>query len=429
MSRSVAPQLFLSYARGDAERNPFVSVLHAALKHAGFRVWWDQTDMPGRGLTFHQEIRDAIERCNRLVLLVGSKALQSDYVRAEWQYALAAGKVVNPVLLTGTHKLLPGELKNLECPVAGGRRTGRAAIAHLLRLLSQPLAPLGTLKGPIPEPPPHFQPRVDEISMLADRALPDTRHRGAPKPAERITVVHGMPGAGKSALVAAFGRSTETRRAFHDGVIWIPVGQSASVSRVVQLAAEAAGGVGARIRRRENDDIRLRNALEGKACLIILDDVWSLDHVLPFSDALGRRSRLVLTTRIAGLQSSLGSAALLIGAVDEQTALRLLADWSGEPVDGLPPAATEVARECGYLPFALALCGAMAQTGLPWADLLANLASANLAFLEKRVGKYPYSNLLRPMAASLAHLAREQVRCGRDHDPNSARRVQEWTRW
>jgi len=37
--------------------------------------------MPSRGLTFHQEIQDAVAARERLVLLIGPKAALSDYVR------------------------------------------------------------------------------------------------------------------------------------------------------------------------------------------------------------------------------------------------------------------------------------------------------------------------------------------------------------
>jgi len=54
--------------------------------------------MPSRGLTFHQEIQDAVAARERLVLVVGPKAALSDCVRQEWQFALQADKAVTPIL-------------------------------------------------------------------------------------------------------------------------------------------------------------------------------------------------------------------------------------------------------------------------------------------------------------------------------------------
>ena len=78
--------LFLSYARGDDE--PFVRRLYHDLSARGFTVWWDRVAMPSRGLTFLQEIRDAIESSDRLLAVIGPRAVQSDYVTSEWQHAL-----------------------------------------------------------------------------------------------------------------------------------------------------------------------------------------------------------------------------------------------------------------------------------------------------------------------------------------------------
>ena len=91
------PRLFLSYARGDDE--PFVRKLYEHLTARGFDVWFDRVSMPSRLLTFHQEIRDAIAGRDRLILVVGPKAVTSDYVTQEWQFAyFAANKCVNAIV-------------------------------------------------------------------------------------------------------------------------------------------------------------------------------------------------------------------------------------------------------------------------------------------------------------------------------------------
>jgi hypothetical protein len=75
--------IFLSYARGD-DVNPFdpatsfVARLHRDLTARGSEVWFDRIAMPSRGLTFHQEIQDAVAARERLVLVVGPKAALSD---------------------------------------------------------------------------------------------------------------------------------------------------------------------------------------------------------------------------------------------------------------------------------------------------------------------------------------------------------------
>ena len=114
-------RLFLSYARGDDGEpfdpaRSFVARLHRDLTGAGFEVWFDRVCMPSRNLTFHQEIREAVSACDRLVLVVGSRAATSDYVRQEWQFAwFQADKVVTPILRQGDFPLVPDELKLQHC--------------------------------------------------------------------------------------------------------------------------------------------------------------------------------------------------------------------------------------------------------------------------------------------------------------------------
>jgi len=67
------------------------------------RVWRRRSS---RALTFLQEIRDAIHGPNRMVVVIGPKAVTSDYVRAEWQYALVEDKAVAHILRLGAHNLL-----------------------------------------------------------------------------------------------------------------------------------------------------------------------------------------------------------------------------------------------------------------------------------------------------------------------------------
>ncbi|NJL56704.1 toll/interleukin-1 receptor domain-containing protein [bacterium] len=74
-------RIFISYARADDE--PFVEKLYHDLKDE-FDIWWDRETMSNRGKTFLQEIRDAIDWSDRLILIAGPGAFTSDYVRDEW---------------------------------------------------------------------------------------------------------------------------------------------------------------------------------------------------------------------------------------------------------------------------------------------------------------------------------------------------------
>jgi hypothetical protein len=408
------PKLFLSYARDDDAS--FVGGLYGDLRSRGFSVWWDRASMPSRALTFLQEIRDAVDACDRLIIVLGPRAVTSDYVRAEWQYALVASKVVIPILRVGTYDLLPAELTNLHCPDVRDTRAYPDALAELMRILDDPVPPLASLSG-VPAAPPHFQPRPDDLTRLAAAVLLDLRRPGVVADGARSTVLHGMAGVGKSVLAAAFARSTEVRRAFSDGVFWLRIGPRPDWSTALAtLRASLPGGTALGW---DLDSARSRLAplLEGRSCLIVLDDLWDVTHAEPFTSAMGPRCRVLVTSRDGGLVTALGAVPVPLDLLSEDAALRHLADWSGAPTGSLPPVARAVAEECGRLPLAIALCGALARDGVPWVDLHAALREADLAFVEKQFPNYPYPNLLRSLQVSMEALARM--------DPEAARRYGE----
>ena len=101
--------IFPSYARGDDE--PFVERLYYDLRSLGFDIWWDRVSMPSRGSTFLYEIREAIERQERFLLVLGPKAVNSDYVTAEWVQAISFDKPVTPILRLGDYSMIPNELQ------------------------------------------------------------------------------------------------------------------------------------------------------------------------------------------------------------------------------------------------------------------------------------------------------------------------------
>jgi hypothetical protein len=83
-------------------------------------------------------------------------------------------------------------------------------------------------------------------------------------------------------------------------------------------------------------------------------------------------------------------------------ALELLAEWYGETADALPAEAGQVVAECGRLPLALAMVGAMLR-GSPgrWGKVLHKLRTADLAKISRQFPNYPYPDLLRAMAVSV----------------------------
>jgi hypothetical protein len=391
--------VFLSYARSDDE--PYVRDLFEHLQADGFDAWFDREHMPSRSLTFLQEIRDAIRHRDRLLVILGPAAVKSDYVRAEWQAALVEGKAVTPILRLGDYELVPPELKNLHCADVRAARPADAALAEVIRILKEAVPPLAVLWGAIPAVPPHFQPRPDDLSQLARTILYEVENPVVLDPPQRTTVLHGMGGVGKSVLAAAFARATSTRRVFGDGVLWIELTTSSQPLEAVRSVLTAAGQTIAASAGLSEAVSALRQWLDQRRCLIIVDNVWAVNQIASLVQAVSPVSRLLVTTRDAGIATSLGANSQSVNALSLASSLVQLADWIGVRVEDLPEDARLVAEQCGGLPFALALQGALARDGVPWSDLLEALRDADLSFAQQQLPDYPYPDVLRLIQASV----------------------------
>jgi hypothetical protein len=156
---------------------------------------------------------------------------------------------------------------------------------------------------------------------------------------------------------------------------------------------------------------RLKETLSDKVCLLILDDIWNAVHAEVFLNALNpeSRSRILITTRDRQLVSALGASEHRVDALNDEQSLRLLADWAGQEVEKLPPEAREVIQECGALPLALAMIGAMVR-GKPknrWGNALSRLRTADLEKIGQQFPNYLYPDLLRAMQVSVKALPRK----------------------
>lgn len=316
--------VFLSYARKDDE--PFVRWLCDDLTTAGFKVWFDRDDLRSRGLTFHHELRDAITNCDRVVLIVGPKAVGSEYVRQEWQYAwFDAEKVITPVLrLNGKtadgqtidgYSIIPDELKLLHCDDFRDDAQYPAHLQNLIASLNAPVPPLGKLIG-VPSLPAHYLSRTDRLIPLRD-AVRSGLDSPAPFGGEaarqqfhgiagtsKQVGVHGMGGIGKSVLANLLAHDREIRKAFPDGIVWVGLGSVPILADLMRRVHKDLGGDGAFATEYEGK-LKLKELLADKALLLIIDDAWRREDVDAF-DILGPRCRVA---HFAGRDASCGRTA------------------------------------------------------------------------------------------------------------------------
>jgi hypothetical protein len=366
--------------------------------------------MPSRSLTFLQEIRLAVRDAERIVVIVDGPACRSEYVQSEWQYALAAGKPVVPLLRLESYDDLPSELKGLHCPDFRPERSLDAAMKELIQVLSDEVPPLGRLLGVVPGIPPHYQPRTRAMTLLAGEVMMGRNDPVTITGSQRITVLHGMGGSGKSVLAAALARSTATRQAFGDGIVWLAPDVDTRPEGLLRGLGDFLGGVSQNWESQADCVDGVRELLGGRRVLVAIDNATTVDQIEPLISALDVDTRVVVTTRLAGLAADLGARSQHLGDLDPAEALQLLADWARCDPDELPSAAAQLAAECGYLPFALAINGAMLRRGTPWQDLLDAFEEHELEFAQahERLANYPYRNVFRAIRPSIVELKRSE---------------------
>lgn len=100
-------EVFLSYARGDAANARRVAT---ALEAAGHPVWYD-SHLPAHR-SYSEEIERRLEQAKAVVVLWSKSAAQSQWVRAEADFARSAGKLVQAQLDDG---LPPMPFNQIQC--------------------------------------------------------------------------------------------------------------------------------------------------------------------------------------------------------------------------------------------------------------------------------------------------------------------------
>ena len=399
MSRPRNTSVFISYAWKDDQ--PFVERLYNDLQRLGYDPWMDLKNMPSRGRSLPREVEEQLEKRDRVVAVMGPAAITSEACGAERAFAFDRGKVVTAILRIGKHKMLPPELSRYFVPDFTGSRSYEAALDELLRVLQDPPVIPGPLFD-VPALPPHLQHRPEELRALRESVTAAELKETTVITSAGHVGLQGMGGVGKTVMAALTARDYTVRRQFQNGIIWLTFGREPNVLAQVQKALTALGNDGMKYPDLSLARMQLGQALRGKECLLILDDVWSAADVEPFVRAMNPRSRLLVTTRILEVVGALGARAHPLDVLSEDQSRELLARWCGSKPEDLPPEAGDLIRECGRLPLALAMIGAMLR-GKPrayWEHVHNLLRHADLAKIRAQFPDYPHTDMLRAIQVS-----------------------------
>ncbi len=232
-----------------------------------------------------------------------------------------------------------------------------------------------------PPLPHHFVTRSEINTELKTYLLTDE----ASSDASDISAVHGLGGVGKSTLVASLANDQDIWKRFPDGVLWVTLSQQPDLTLLLNNWLQTLGDYSFRAIETETISNHLRNILQNKSILLIVDDAWQADHAIPFLVG-GPHCHTLITTRDAEVAEDVGARIYNLDVMTEAQSLSLFEKQLGQLDNNDHGQAVALAKELGYLPLALELAAAKLKADSSWSALL-NIFRKRVANLTKFAAK------------------------------------------
>src|SRR5215469_5294863 len=255
----------------------------------------------------------------------------------------------------------------------------------------------------VPPLPPNLVPRPEALEALREKVL---ANQGQQSYTIALTAIQGMGGIGKTVLAQMLCRDETIKKAFPDGIFWQTIGKESEIKselrlRAVVEALRSDADKSVKPGMAAADQYRL--LMRDKAALLVIDDVWNADDVVPWL-AESTRSRVLFTTRDTSIGGAVGAEEHWAEQLSQLEARNVLKKWAGV-TEELPPEGEELIKECGRLALGIAIVGAMLR-GKPksfWQRTLDLLRSAEL---DKVSAQFPgqHKSLFRALHASVEQL-------------------------
>ncbi len=352
----------------------------------------------------------ALYRCGaRAEALAAFGRLRMTLVRA---YGIEPGPELQDL-----HQRVLADDPALLIPAAGGGEAGAGP---------------GRQPRPCQLPPtlPDFTGRTAELALVRARLTAAVRSAAVP-----VTVLTGMPGAGKTAL--AVHAAHQARPDFPDGQLYACMdadGQARDPHAVLAEFLRALGVPPAEMPPgRPEREALYRSVLAGRRVLVVADGARAAAQVRPLVPGTPGSAVLVTSrARLAGLD---GARLVDVGALAPEDSVRLLTtlgsraagEEAGEPAEPAGPAAASpghrppggdwaaaamaVAQACGHLPLALRIAGTRLadEPGLTPAALAASLADEDRCLAELASGEASVGARIAQAAGSAGDAARRAL--------------------
>lgn len=210
--------------------------------------------------------------------------------------------------------------------------------------------------------PSGVMPTLPALVIGRETALREIKRRlgMAEAPARLVTVIHGWPGVGKSTTVAMITHDDEIARQFPDGILWTSLGETPDLLGALRSWADALGiEEAAQAARVEDLSLLITSRVRGQRLLLVIDDVWNLEHAKPFRVG-GQHCATIMTSRLFDVAAALAPTSAdvyRLPVLSEDASLALLAELTPETVREHPAEARLLVNDLEGLPLAIHVAG------------------------------------------------------------------------
>jgi DNA-binding SARP family transcriptional activator len=231
---------------------------------------------------------------------------------------------------------------------------------------------------PLPELVIGRQAALEDLRALLRR--PDPARPADPVAAPVKIAVQGWPGIGKTTLAALLAHDFDLRDHYPDGVLFAILGEQPNPFSQLVSWAHALGLEGVeQVDSAEELSRRLAAIIQDQRILLIVDDVWDVQHAQPLNVG-GQRCATVFTTRLNSVARALVSQPdqiYKLPILTDSDSLELLATLAPQAVEHNQDQALELVRDLEGLPLALQVAGRLlsAEMAMGWgvSELLTEL--------------------------------------------------------
>ncbi len=180
-----------------------------------------------------------------------------------------------------------------------------------------------------------------------------------------IIAIQGWPGVGKSTIAALLAHDPAIRMLYPDGTLWVSLGENPNL--VAELS-KWANALGIPLRGYTLDaaelSSRIAAGLRDKKVLLIVDDVWQIEHAQAFR-VQGQHSAFVCTTRFNDIARELTPTPdhiYKLGVLDASAGTALLKMLAPQVAARYPQHTVELVNDLEGLPLALQVAGCLLHT-------------------------------------------------------------------